>query len=208
MEDSILKSTKKILGVKDDYTAFDLDIITHINSTFAILSQIGVGPLYGFVIDDDVAKWSDINLVQDQLGLVKTYMFLRVRMLFDPPATSFLIEATNNQIREYEMRLSYLREDTIPFVSDDEMDGVSGPPGPPGPPGPQGSAAITSATGEQETESLVWIIDHNLNYKPVAVKFFSFYTDDELEPEDIVYVNDNRILATWPEPTAGTWMVS
>ena len=122
MEDSILKSTKKILGIAEDYTAFDLDIITHINSTFSILSQIGIGPVYGFAIEDDVALWSDINLPRNELGMVRTYMFLKVRMLFDPPATSFLIEAMNKQIEEFEVRLSYIREGLIPMPVVEEVD--------------------------------------------------------------------------------------
>lgn len=115
METSILKSTKKILGLADEYTAFDLDVITHINSAFAILNQIGVGPLEAFTIEDDTAIWADLGLPQDQMNLVRTYIFLRVRMLFDPPTTSFLIDAVNKQIEEYETRLSYLRENAIPL---------------------------------------------------------------------------------------------
>lgn len=110
MEDSILKSTKKILGVSEDYTAFDLDIITHLNSTFAIVHQLGVGPDEGISIEDDRATWSDLNLPKDQLSMVRTYVYLRVRMLFDPPGTSFLIDTVTKQIQEYEQRLSYSRE--------------------------------------------------------------------------------------------------
>lgn len=73
-----------------------------------------------------------------------------------------------------------------------------------GPPGPSGG----SATGVQDTETLVWIINHNKDFYPAAVKFFSEDGSYELEPESITYVNTNRILATWPEPIAGTWMVS
>lgn len=115
METSILKSTKKILGLAEDYTAFDLDVITHINATLAIVHQLGVGPTDGLYIQDETASWDDLNLPQDQLGMVRTYIFLRVRMLFDPPTTSFVIDAVNKQIEEFETRLSYLREDTIPL---------------------------------------------------------------------------------------------
>lgn len=115
MENSILKSTKKILGVDASYTAFDLDILTHINSTFSIINQLGVGPDDGFMIEDDTETWEDFGIPQKQLNLVRTYMFLRVRMLFDPPTTSFLIEATNKQIDEHEQRLSYFREELIPI---------------------------------------------------------------------------------------------
>lgn len=113
MADSILDSTKKILGLDSTYTPFDLDIITHINSTFSILDQLGIGPEGGFMITDEVPTWDDYLVPQNQLNMVKTYVFLKVRMLFDPPTTSFLIEAMNNQIREHEYRLNTFRENII-----------------------------------------------------------------------------------------------
>jgi hypothetical protein len=114
VEESILISTKKILGIGQNYTQFDMDVITHINSVFSIANQLGVGPTDMFVIEDEKALWSEFDVPSNQLNLVRTWLFLRVRMLFDPPTTSFLIEATNNQILEYETRLSYMRESTIP----------------------------------------------------------------------------------------------
>lgn len=114
MEDSILISTKKILGVSEDYTVFDLDITTHINAAFSILHQLGI-PEDGFYIEDEGDLWSDIpGVVPTQLNLIKTYVYLKVRSIFDPPGTSFLIEATNNQLREYEWRLNVSRENSIP----------------------------------------------------------------------------------------------
>ena len=110
MEESILKSTKKILGLADDYTPFDLDVMTHINAAFSILNQLGVGPIDGFFIEDEQALWTDFLVPPNQLHLVKTYIYLKVRSLFDPPSTSYLIEATNNQIKEYEWRLNVFRE--------------------------------------------------------------------------------------------------
>lgn len=118
MEPSILISTKKILGLAEEYTAFDLDIITFINSVFAILTQLGVGPVEGFAIEDETAQWDDF-IAPNQITAVKTYVFLKVRMLFDPPQTSFLIEAMNNQIAEYEWRLNVSREyELYPFPSE------------------------------------------------------------------------------------------
>lgn len=111
MESSILTSTKKILGIAQAYTAFDLDIITHINSAFSTLSQLGIGPAEGFMIEDASAVWDEYDVPQNQLNLIKTYMFLKVRILFDPPGTSFLVEALNNQLREHEWRLSCYREE-------------------------------------------------------------------------------------------------
>jgi hypothetical protein len=113
MADSILNSTKKILGLAEDYTAFDLDVITHLNSTFSVLDQLGVGPVGGFFITDDGETWDDFEVPPNQLNMVRTYVFLKVRMLFDPPTTSFLQEAMNNQIEEHEWRLNAFREDVI-----------------------------------------------------------------------------------------------
>jgi hypothetical protein len=115
MEESILTSTKKILGISEAYEAFDLDIITHINSTFSIVNQFGVGPDGGFSITDKTATWSDFDVPDDQLGLLKTYFYLKVRVLFDPPGTSYLIEAMNKQIEEHEHRLCNFREALIPI---------------------------------------------------------------------------------------------
>lgn len=112
METSILISTKKILGIAEDYTVFDLDIITHINSAFSTLTQLGVGPIDGFMIEDETAVWTDFIADDIQYNAVKTYVFLRVRLLFDPPATSYLIAAFNDQIKELEWRLNTHREET------------------------------------------------------------------------------------------------
>lgn len=114
MEQSILTSTKKILGLSADYTVFDFDIITHINSAFSVLSQLGVGPEAGFYIEDASDLWTDFLPNGNILNMVKTYMFLKVKMLFDPPATSYLITAMNEQIKEHEWRISALREGALP----------------------------------------------------------------------------------------------
>lgn len=106
MESSILKSTKKVLGLSADYTAFDPDIIMHINAAFVILNQIGVGPTTGFMIEDDEAEWDSYGLTDTAyLNLVKTYVYLKVRLLFDPPGTSFLLTSMEKQIDEYAWRL-------------------------------------------------------------------------------------------------------
>lgn len=113
MENSILISTKKMLGISEDYEAFDQDVLTCINSAFFTLNQLGVGPKAGFVIDDDTAVWEDFMGSSSQLSAIKTYLFLKVRMLFDPPATSFAIEAMNSQIKEHEWRLNTDRESNV-----------------------------------------------------------------------------------------------
>lgn len=110
MTDSILNSTKKVLGIAEDYTAFDADILMHINSVFSTLNQLGIGPDDGFAIEDDSVTW-DTYLAGDlRKNSVKTYMALRVRMLFDPPVTSFTQEAMHQQIIEHEWRLNVVRE--------------------------------------------------------------------------------------------------
>lgn len=119
MEKSILNSTKKILGIGDNYFAFDLDIITHINATFSILNQLGIGPIEGFSIEDDDATWDDYPVPPNQLQAIKSYLFLKVRLMFDPPTTSYLIEATNKQIAEFEWRINIFREDALDSVYPD-----------------------------------------------------------------------------------------
>lgn len=110
MEDSILKTTKKILGIDASYEAFDLDIITHINMVFTTLNDLGVGDVLGFMIMSDEEKWQDFESNLLQQNAVKTYVFLRVKLAFDPPQTSFHINALQEQIRELEWRLNTRRE--------------------------------------------------------------------------------------------------
>lgn len=127
MVDSILTSTKKILGIDASYTAFDVDILMHINSVFSTLNQLGIGPENGFAIEDDTSTWDSFLGTDPRLNSVKTYIYLRVRLLFDPPATSFAIEAFKEQAKELEWRLNVLMEETIwvdPTQSIDEEDVV------------------------------------------------------------------------------------
>ena len=125
MSDSILVTTKKILGLDVSYTAFDIDIILHINSVFGTLNQLGIGPENGFIIEDNTSMWSDFLESDLKLNAVKTYTYLKVRLLFDPPATSFHITAMENQIRELEWRLNVYREnrDWVEPVSESILDG-------------------------------------------------------------------------------------
>lgn len=108
--DSILLSVKKILGIEPDYLVFDQDIITHINSVFGTLNELGIGPIDGFMIEDETALWSEYLVGQLTLNGVKTYMYLRVRLLFDPPSTSYLLTSLNDQAKELEWRLNVVRE--------------------------------------------------------------------------------------------------
>jgi hypothetical protein len=110
MEESILKSTKKALGLDATYTPFDLDILIYINSTLSVLTQIGILPNAGYSVSDADDNWSDLDLSQSMLGMVKSYIYVKVRVLFDPPATSFLLEALTKQGEEFEWRLKMLSE--------------------------------------------------------------------------------------------------
>jgi hypothetical protein len=110
MSDSILTSTKKILGIDEDYTVFDVDITMHINSVLSTLNQLGIGPVEGFEIFDKTATWDQFLDDYKTLNAVKSYMYLRVRLLFDPPTTSYMITAMEKQILEQEWRLNVVRE--------------------------------------------------------------------------------------------------
>lgn len=111
MEPSILNSVKKIVGVAAADTAFDLDIITFINSAFSALHGLGIGPINGYYIESDEDEWTDfIDADDPNASLVRTYVCMRARMGFDPPTTSYLIGALNEQIKEFEWRLSTNRE--------------------------------------------------------------------------------------------------
>lgn len=103
--DSILNTIKHMVGPSIDYGVFDMDLITHINSTFFILYQLGIGD-EPFVIRDDSAVWGDFHADED-IEAVRTYVYLKARMYFDPPTNSALISAINEQIKELESRLNY-----------------------------------------------------------------------------------------------------
>lgn len=112
MSDSILNNIKKMVGLPEAYTPFDPDIILYINSALSTLAELGMGPPAGFAIENDEAVW--VDFLGDDLPLfndVKTYVGLRVRILFDPPATSFHLAAMEKQIEEHVWRISVKRED-------------------------------------------------------------------------------------------------
>src|SRR3954451_9011081 len=111
MEQSILKSTKKVLQIGLDDESFDLDVMTHINSAFSTLHDVGVGPEAGFFIEDDEAQWEDF-LTGDtiQLSRIKTFVLLHSRLIFDPPATTFHLNSAQEQLKEALWRISAKRE--------------------------------------------------------------------------------------------------
>ena len=104
--DSILLSIKKLLGFEEDYTVFDVDIIMHINMVLNTLTQIGVGPADGFTISDSTATWQEYLGNCKKLEMVKTYIYMKVKQVFDPGTSSALNNAIDNQIKELEWRIS------------------------------------------------------------------------------------------------------
>ena len=114
MTESILNTTKKILGISEDYKAFDLDIVTHINSVLGTLNDLGVGPVNGFMITGPDETWDELIENEMRLNRVKSYVYLRVRLLFDPPTSSFHLESLKEQVKEMEWRLTNVIEINIP----------------------------------------------------------------------------------------------
>jgi hypothetical protein len=108
--DSILNSIKKTLGIDSAYTAFDIDVAMHINTSFTILQQLGVGPVDGFAIIDDTSVWSDYTDNNVMLASVQSYVFTKVKLLFDPPPTSFGLDAMKSLVSELEWRLNIAGE--------------------------------------------------------------------------------------------------
>lgn len=106
--ESILTSIKKLLGIAEDYEHFDADIIMHINSAFSTLSQLGVCPVEGFTISDKNSKWSDFASVTSISNIenAKMYVYLKTRLIFDPPSSGIVTESITATIRELEWRLN------------------------------------------------------------------------------------------------------
>lgn len=106
--DSILDTVKKYLGIATEYDVFDSDLIMHINTAFAILTQLGVGPKSGFSISDDTAVWTDFVPADPRFSMIKNYVSMETKMLFDPPQTGPTNEALNREIAKLEWRLNVL----------------------------------------------------------------------------------------------------
>lgn len=104
--ESILNSVKQLLGIDESENHFDLDIIIHINSVFSILNQMGVGPKETYSIIDDTSNWSEFTDDAAIFNNVKTYMYLKVRLAFDPPTNSNVLSSMERQISELEWRLT------------------------------------------------------------------------------------------------------
>ena len=114
--DSILDSVKKMLGVDLVDDSFDMELIIFINDVFSKLNQLAVGPTTTYVIDDRLDKWTDFLLDRADLNMVKTYMYLQVRITFDPPTNPSLLENMMKRIQEYEWRLNVQAEQALKAV--------------------------------------------------------------------------------------------
>ena len=110
--DSILTSIKKLLGIAEDYDHFDQDLIIHINSVLSVLTQLGVGPSEGFSIEDENATWNDFIPEDKRLSSIRSYVYMKVKLLFDPPLSSSVMESMNRMISEFEWRLNVAAEPT------------------------------------------------------------------------------------------------
>lgn len=103
--ESILTSIKKLLGIQENYTHFDSDLVICINSVLAILTQLGVGPATGFSILDESATWEEFIGLDSRLEMIKSFIHLRVRLLFDPPQNASLADAIDRMAKELEWRI-------------------------------------------------------------------------------------------------------
>ena len=117
MEQSILKTIKQLVGCPDDFEQFDLDLTIHINSAFATLTHLGVGPKGGYRITGVDNAWSEFEEDTQKLSLIKDYVYIKTRLLFDPPTSGSLMDSLKEQLREMEWRLYTLY---YPISEDDE----------------------------------------------------------------------------------------
>lgn len=108
--ESILTSIKKLLGPEAEYEHFDPEIIMHINSVFTILRRMGVGPSTAFRIEDETSVWTDFVTDIEEIELVKSYVYLKVKLLFDPPLNSAHLNSIKEQIQEFEWRLNEIAD--------------------------------------------------------------------------------------------------
>lgn len=111
--ESILTSIKKMLGIDEGYSHFDYDIIMHINTVLYVLAQAGVGPEHGFIVTSDRETWSDFVGEGNQYQAVKTYVYLKVKMVFDPPTSSFVLDSMKSMAQELEWRLNVSAETEV-----------------------------------------------------------------------------------------------
>lgn len=113
MAGSILTDTKKALGLAEDYTAFDPDIIMHINSVMSTLHQLGIGPPAGYAIINSGDTWDELIGDELRLNSVQSYMYLKVKMLFDPPSIGYVITAMEKMIEEATWRITVAQDEIV-----------------------------------------------------------------------------------------------
>lgn len=129
MEESILTNTKKLVGLTEEDTSFDVDIIVHINSAFTTLNDLGIGPPQGFGISDSVPEWATFSGDLLMLNMIKAYVYFKVRLGFDPPQAPPAIAAMEKQVAELEWRMNVRFEnygwvDPRPIASLEDGDDV------------------------------------------------------------------------------------
>ena len=117
MEESSLKTIKQLIGGPDDFEQFDLDLTIHINSAFATLTHLGVGPKEGYRITGPDNVWSEFEEDAQELSLIKDYVYIKTRLLFDPPTSGSLMDSLKEQLNEMKWRLYILY---YPISEDDE----------------------------------------------------------------------------------------
>jgi hypothetical protein len=115
MGESILATIKKMLGLEADYTPYDTDIIILINSAFMTLNQLGVGPQEGFAIKDYSSKWDDFVTNNVMINSVQEYVYMKTKMVFDPPQNSYVMDAMKDRCKEYEVRMNMQAESVEHF---------------------------------------------------------------------------------------------
>ena len=118
--DSILTSIKKLLGITEEYTHFDTDLIIHINTVFSILNHLGVGPADGFSITSKTDKWSDFISDNTKIESVKSYIYMKVKLIFDPPLSSSVVTSMNQLISEMEWRLQVVCDPELIIEEEEE----------------------------------------------------------------------------------------
>lgn len=110
---SILVSTKAALGITPEQHAFDSMVVMHINSVLSTLEQLGVGPAGGLMVTSEAQTWSDLIGADNRLNMAKSYMYMRVRMMYDPPDIGFVITAMKDEIKEMEWRLNVFVDNEV-----------------------------------------------------------------------------------------------
>ena len=109
-DDSILNSIKRLLGPGADHTEFDQEILMDINGVFFELQQLGVGPEEGFTVYDESAEWIDFTDNENLLSAIKPYMYLKVKLIFDPPTSSSVLTSFENMVNRFEWRINVAAE--------------------------------------------------------------------------------------------------